>query len=140
MVSSIYSDHNRGKLSAKRVAPAWYIENPGVLDEDNPSYLCCNSRHTDFAFMTNRGQSQHASHQDADLGLISDIILKQKFPFCRLVIKTVCIADRRSTPCLEVDGNPICYRLRTMTSKRGHTKNYSTCGLALIITPQTQRA
>jgi hypothetical protein len=140
MASSIYSDHNSGKKSAKGVAPAWYVENPDVYDEDDPRYLCCNCRHIDFAFMTNRGQSQYTSHQDADLGLISDIILKRNCPFCRLVIQTVCIADRRNTPCLEVDGNPICYRLRTMTPKRGQTKNYSTCGLALITTPQTQRA
>jgi hypothetical protein len=109
-------------------------------DEADPRYLCCNCRHIGFALMTNKGQSPYNSHDDADLGLISDIIMKQSCPFCRLVIQTVCIADRGSALCLEVDGNPICYRLRTMTPKRGQTKNFSTCGLAPVTTPQTQHA
>ena len=85
--SDSWINHNQPVAQGRGPLPRWYIENPEVLHESDPWYLCSTCSHINLAhiFLSEEPRSSVDLDEYICLGPLKDILRKHQCGLCRLV-------------------------------------------------------
>jgi hypothetical protein len=85
--SDSWINHNQRVVQNRIPIPRWYIENPEVLHERDPWYLCSTCRHINLKHIFLREEPRRSVDPDEYicLGPLKDILRKHQCGLCRLV-------------------------------------------------------